>query len=165
MIKRLLIVVIVALVGLMGCEESNMSTWALTGQQTDLVAGVGIGDANGATIGLEVVYDISEGIEEDGWKPSKIGPYIEFNLSQVASITDTPEFSPIGDIIESFHAIPFIQLSILGSQDDSDIEPNWMAGTKFYLTPESQWPIIFAYRDGDNDRNGMFVGGSAMWRF
>ncbi len=163
MIKRLLIVVIVALVGLMGCKESSITAWTLTGQQTDLIVGVGIEDPCGTEIGVEAQYDVSEGIEEDGWVPTLIGPYITFNLSQDISIEDTPAVSPIRDIIESLHVRPYIKLALLGSQEDYRIQPQWSAGTKFFLTPESKWPIVIAYRDGDIGNNGMYIGGMGQF--
>lgn len=156
--KTIRMLLIVVLVGLMGCEESQMTVWTVTGQQTDLLARVGVEDSDGTEIGVEAMWDVSEDIEEDQWEPDLIGPYLIFNLSQEITITDTPEISPIKDLLESLNARPYTGIAILGSRLDSDIQPQYIGGTKFYLTPDSQWALAVEYTTGDVQPDEVYIG-------
>ena len=163
--KKVFGIMIVLLVVATGCQEEQMTAWVGTSQETDLNLWVGVLDDKGTTeIGVEAEYERSDGIEPS-YRPDRIGPYIIFWLTQEVTIEDTPEPSPLKDLLEALSARPYVGLNLMGVPDDGwrDIQPNIEVGSFFTIDPESDLGMYVAYKDGDNVVPGTYIGLAGRW--
>lgn len=143
-----------------GCNEEKMAIWTGTSQETDLCARAGIVSGKGTTeVGVEVEYDRTSDVEW-GPTPDRVGPYVIFWLTQDMTITDTPESSPLKDVLESLHARPYVGMNLLGGVDDGwrNIQPNFKVGTMFTSGDGDDIGVYVEYKDGDSVAPGMYVG-------
>jgi len=163
--KNCIVMLIMLLVVATGCQEEQMTAWVGTSQETDLNLRVGVLDDKGTTeIGVEAEYERSDGIEPS-YRPDRIGPYIIFWLTQEVTIEDTPEPSPLKDLLEALSARPYVGLNLMGVPDDGwrDIQPNIEVGSFFTIDPESDLGMYVAYKDGDNVVPGTYIGLAGRW--
>jgi len=161
--KKLAGILLMLLVAATGCQEEQITAWALTSQSTDLTARVGVENDN-VEIGAVAKYANSAEIEW-GPEPDYAGGYLIFHLTQDVTIEDTPDPSPLKDFLEALHAKPYAGLEILGEVTGSQrsVQPNWIAGTTFSMSEDANWFLVTEYVDGDQASGEMHVG--IMGRF
>lgn len=170
--KTVWIMTIVSCVLLMtavGCNENQrMTAWALSGQETDLDVRGGILDeltnVGGTEVGFTVKYARTNDIPW-GPEPDVIGGYLIFHLTQDVTIEDTPQASPLQDWLEALHARPYAGVELVGPIDGHQrkVQPNWILGSKFTLSEDSDWALVAEYLDGDQADGDVSVGG--MFKF
>lgn len=157
------------LVTFTGCNSNqHMTIWTLTGQDIDLTARVGVitenSDIGGTEVGVVAKYLTSSEISW-GPEPDYVGGYLLFHLTQEVSIEDTPEASPIKDMLESLNVCPYAGLELVGGIGEhfEKVQPNWILGTKFTIDTVSNWALVAEYVDGDQQAGGVHLG--IMGRF
>jgi len=145
-----------------GCSNTKTTGWVLSGSRTDLIARVGLeiqedGVLNHAEAGIVVKYGDSDEIK---WEPEIAGGYLLFHLTQDVTIEDTPSPSPIGPILEALHARPYAGLEIVGNTDSRvrNVQPNWIFGSRFGLSPDSSMSLVTEYSDGDQAAGDVYIG-------
>jgi hypothetical protein len=147
------IVMLTVLLVAAGC--GNMSTWVMTGQDTDLTTRVGIEAADGVEAGITAKWDCASEIEW-GPEPDQIGPYAILTASWLVSQEDTgPQAPPPMPWFEGLVAIPYAGVDFVDDVDNgnfSNLQPNWIFGTKFLLDPDGRVAIVAEYIDGDQAR-------------
>jgi len=151
--------VVVLLVAAAGCnEETRATAWVLSGQHTDLIARVGAENDN-TEVGAVVKYVHRDEIKW-GPEPDIAGAYLLFHLTQDVTIEDTLKPSPIGPVLEALHARPYAGLEVVGNTDSRarNAQPNWIAGTRFSLSPGSRVALVVEYTDGDQAAGDVFLG-------
>lgn len=164
MIKRiLLVVVIVCALCFAGCSEQQMTTTLMSGQDTDLVARLGVrrGDTE---IGGVIKYAVADTVTW-GPEPDFGGGYIIFHLTQDVTMEDTPSPSPLQPFLEALHARPYAGVELVADCDTSvdNVQPNWVFGTSFTLTEDNPWALVVEYCDGDQAAGDLFIGGQILF--
>ena len=156
--RYFLITACILLVAVCGCSENRITTWVMTGQDTDLVGRLGV-ENNGTEVGGVIKYGVSDDITW-GPEPEFAGAYLLFHLTQEVSIEDVGELSPLQPWLEQLHALPYAGLEVVGNTDSRfrNAQPNWIAGTKFVLDPEANVGLVVEYSDGDQARGDVYVG-------
>jgi hypothetical protein len=154
--KYLLTVLCTLLCGIVGCEEQQMTVWGITGQDTDLTARVGVLE-NNVEIGATAKYGVASEIEF-GPVPDRWGPYLLFHLTQVATIEDTPEPSPLQPFLEALHARPYAGVELVTNDELNDVQPNWIAGSTFTLSEDGNIGLVVEYLDGDSQSGDTHIG-------
>ena len=156
--KKVTGILIVLLLVAVGCNEDKMSVWGLTGHDT--VARV-LYDVDGIGLGATCKWPSSDEMKW-GPEPSVVGACAIVEASWEASATDVDPKAPIPVTwLENLHAVPYAGVEIVDYIDDdriSNIRPNWIAGSKFMLKPDSRAALVVEYIDGDQTRDVM-VGG------
>ncbi len=159
------------LVGVAGCNDNQrITTTALTGQSTDLVTRLGVVTEN-ADLGSTEVYVTAQYLRSSkipwGPEPDLAGMGIIFYPTFDVTITDTPQASPLQDMLESLHARPYALLEFVAPVDGEQrkVQPNWALGTLFVLDPVPNWGIKVEYVEGDQVEQDVLVGMSGEWRF
>ena len=154
MVWTMLLVLLVA-----GC--GNMSTWVMTGQDTDLTTRIGMEAADGVEVGLTAKWDQSSGIEW-GPEPEQIGPYAILTASWLIEQDDTGPAAPVPvSWLDGLVAVPYAGVDFVDDVDNgnfSNLEPNWIVGTKFLLDSDGNAAIVVEYVDGDQTRSDVNVG-------
>ena len=172
MCRKLMLVVIVALsLAVAGCSENqSMTMTALTGQNTDLTTRVGVLTEN-SDLGSTEVFATAKYLRgsEIAWgpEPDVAGVGIAFYPTFDMSITDTPQVSPLQDMLESLHARPYGLFELVAPLDGDQrkVQPNWALGTLFVIDPVPNWGVRVEYVEGDQIINDVLVGMSGVWRF
>ncbi|MHC4566459.1 MAG: hypothetical protein ACYTE3_11935 [Planctomycetota bacterium] len=148
-----------------GCNENKMTTWWMTGQDTDLVGRVGY-DLDGIEVGATGKWHPSSEIDW-GPEPDAVGAYMIIEASWEVRAEDTlePAPPPVG-WLDDFEVVPYGGLELIDDIDNgnfSNVQPNWIAGVKYKLGLEGAAAIVVEYVDGDQASGDVFVGG--MVRF
>ena len=153
-----LLTLICMVVLIAGCGEGNLAGTVMTAQNTDLAIRAGY-IVDNTEVGGVVKYVNSSEIEW-GPEPDLYGGYIIFHLTQDVSIKDTPEYSPLRPWLEALHAKPYAGLELVNNSwgDGLQIRPNWIAGTSFVLSEESNLALNVEYIDGDASSGDVFIG-------
>ena len=158
--KKIGLLIVLLVVAVTGCNEEQMTAWVGTSQETDLNLRVGVLDDKGTTeIGVEAEYERSAGIEPS-YRPDRIGPYVIFWLTQEITIEDTPEPSPLKNLLEALSARPYAGVNLMGVPEDGwrDIQPNISVGSFFTIDPASDLGMYVEYKDGDTVVPGTYIG-------
>lgn len=162
--KMMFVVAMMALLVVTGCSSKQRTTvHALTGQDVDLTARVGVITENeglgGTEVGFTAKYARSSEIAW-GPEPDLVGGYLLFHLTQEVSIEDLPDRSPVAGLLEALHARPYAGLELVGPIDGEQrkVQPNWIVGTKFTIAPVSNWALLTEYVDGDEQDGELSIG-------
>jgi hypothetical protein len=144
-----------------GCDRPGMSVWTMTGQNTDVKTRLGA-DFDGIELGGTLMWSPSDDIEW-GPEPSGVGGYVAVEASWLVQSVDTetpapPPISWLTNLIGiPYGAIEFVD--IVDNDNVSNLQPQWIAGTKFKLDPEGIAAIVVEYSDGDTLSGEVFIGG------
>lgn len=154
-------VMLTVLAGLLaGCGESRLTAWGLTGQDTDLTTRVGLEVVDGVEAGVTAKWVSANDIDW-GPEPDVIGPYVILTASWLVTQEDTgPQAPPPATWLEGLKMIPYAGVDFVDDVDNgnfSNLEPNWIFGTKFVLDPDGRVAIVAEYIDGDTPSD-VFAG-------
>jgi len=162
------IMAVVLLMTAVGCNDEQMTAWVLTSPNTDLQVQLGMEiqseDPNsiGKTeFGLVAVYETASEIPW-GPQPDRIGAYVDFFLTQLVQIEDSPQASPIKAFLDDLNAQPYAGLAILVDVDGEQrrVKSSWHVGTLFTLDKASNIGLAVQYADGPGiETGGVYVGG------
>lgn len=158
---KILTTVLIMLIVVSGCTDgTKLETSVLRGQHVDMKVLAGVSKDN-TGMGLLIGYnDIDDA--EWGPEPDFFGGYIQLDLTQDVTITDTPAYSPIKGILETLHAQPYIRAEFIRPVDRSvsidSLQPAWIAGTKFKVSQDGNFSFNVEYLDGDFGEEGVFLG-------
>jgi len=153
---RILLTIILALL-VVGCN-GNMSTSVMTSQNTDLSVRAGGFVEPNTEVGAVVKYATSDELDW-GFSPDIYGGYVLFHLTQEVSIEDTPEPSILQPFLESLKARPYAGLELTGDKRANyRVQPNWILGTSFGLSEESNVTLNVEYITGDTSPDDVFIG-------
>jgi len=158
--KVLGLLMVLSLVAIAGCEEGRMSAWALTSQDTDLIGRVGY-DVDGIELGATAKWHPADEIDW-GPEPQAVGAYciVEATWDVQATDTEPRAFAPVS-WLENLHATPYVGIEVIDDCDNdnlSNLQPNWIVGTKFRVKPDGKSAIIVEYVDGDQQRGDVSIG-------
>jgi len=145
-----------------GCQNSNLTAWGLSGHAADLVGRVGI-ERDDAEAGVTVKYWSSN--LDWGPSPDAAGAYFIYHLTQEITVEDTPETSPIQDVLESLNARPYAGFEFVtptGGRHRT-VDMNWILGTSFTADPDRRWAFVTEYTAGNGavsgrDNNVLSIG-------
>ena len=146
-----------------GCDSSNMTAWGLAGPDSDanLRFGTTLGEKGNAELDVELGWN-SSSFNNDG-TPDRIGAIFIYHLTQEIRWDDTPELSPIADVLEALRARPYIGVGGMMDRGDQRLEGKWAVGTTFADSPDMPWAFTVEYQDGDGlvtarDDSAVFFG-------
>jgi hypothetical protein len=147
---------------LAGCGDSQLTAWGLTGQRTDVTTRIGVRQGDAELFGT-VKYNRSSGADWDD--PDIAGGGVIFHLTQDGTITDTPDPSPIGPLLEALHVRPYAGIEVVGDTDarTRDFQENYIFGTAFTVGPDGNIALTVEYIDGSQTSSDVNVG--MMGRF
>ena len=154
--KKLIMIVCILLFA--GCN-GHISTWAFTSQDTDVKALIGYNDGwEAGVIGVwHPVDDVDWGPE-----PTGIGAYIGADTTWLISASDEPDKAPPPfSWLDGLHAVPYGRIEWLDSVDNdkvSNLQPQFVAGTRFLLDEQGLVAIAVQYSDGDQSSGNVFIG-------
>jgi hypothetical protein len=149
-----------------GCNEGAVSTWAVTGQNTDLTTRVGY-EVDGVEAGVVGKYHPSSGVDW-GPEPDVLGAYLIYHVTWDIQAADTPDAAPPPITwLQELHVVPYAGLELVDDADNGNfgnLQPNWIAGFKYMLDEDAQLAIVTEYADGDQVVDEEWSVG-IRWRF
>ncbi len=157
-----------ALVASAGCNDSNMSTWVMTGEDTDVKALLGTEVADGVIVGGLATWTSSSDVKW-GPEPTGVGFFAQVEASWVIQSEDTAPIAPIPVTwLKHLEAVPYARVEFLDDIENDNfgnLEPQWVLGTKFLLTPDGTVGLAAEYSDGDQAPSDVLFGGFLHLRF
>lgn len=159
--KLLLLILLSAMFVCVGCDGGKMSTWVLTGQDTDLKTLVGYNA--GVEFGGMATWTPTDDIEW-GPEPTGVGFYIGADTTWIVSATDTPDPAPFPiDLLDGLQTVPYGRVEFLDDIENDNfgnLEPQWVGGTRFLLNEDGDISIVVEYSDGDQASGDIYIGGN-----
>jgi hypothetical protein len=164
--KAVVTTIIILALLVAGCGSSQrLAVSCLSSSDNDLEVLLGVHEGN-AQAGIVGHFSAADDVEWNELTPDQLGGYVAFFLTQDVSITDTDEPSPLGPLLESLHAQPYIRFEALGPLRGSrrSVRPNYIGGTRFTMTPDGNIGVNVEYVTGDGVPTDVVrIGGS--WRY
>jgi hypothetical protein len=137
----------------------------MSSSDNDLATLIGVVDGN-AEAGLVGYFRTADDVEWNELTPDELGGYVALFLTQDATITDTEDPSPLGPLLESLHAQPYVRLEALAPLRGTHrfVRPNYIAGTRFTMTSDGNIAVNVEYVTGDGvPTDAVRVGGSVRF--
>lgn len=159
MVKRLMLVIVLALLVATGCNDTT--AWVMTAPDSDANFRLGTMVGENAEVVGEVGYD-SSSFNNDG-TPDRFGVLLIYHLTQELHWEDTPDPSPFAGILQALQARPYVGAGPMMARGDQRLEGKWVAGTTFADHPDRPWAFNMEYQDGDGmvtarDDSAVFFG-------
>ena len=147
-------------VALCGCDGGQIGTTVLTGQDTDMVARVGL-EKDGISGGIVAKWTPSSEMEW-GPEPDQIGAFVILEATWDVQATDTPDVAPAPITwLEELHMIPYVGLELIDDCDNDNfgnLQPNWIVGAKYMVNPDGNMAIVTEYVVSDLVPDDVYVG-------
>ena len=145
---------------LCGCNENQIGTTVLTGQDTDLTARVGYG-GDGVEAGVVAKWTPSSDIAW-GPEPDQVGLYVTVDATWILSAEDTPAFAPVPLLwLEQLDVTPYAGVEFVDDCDNgnfSNLQPNYIFGLRYTASEYENVAIVTEYVDGDQVSGDVLVG-------
>ena len=159
MVRKWILAVVACLL-LAGCGESQVSTWVLTGQDTDTKALVGV-NMDGVEVGGVATW---HPIDDATWGPEPTGAgfYVGADVSWILSAEDTPNASPIPiSFLDGLNAVPYGRIEWLDDCDNgnfSNLEPQFIGGMRFLLDEKGRVALVAEHSSGEQAPDDVYIG-------
>lgn len=158
MSKKLIAMLIVLLVAA-GCND--VSTWVMTGQDTDVKALVMTEVADGVLVGGLATWTPSADVKW-GPEPTGVGVCAQLEASWVIQAEDTKPMAPVPITwLSHLEVAPYARVEFLDDIENDNfgnLEPQWILGTKILLMPDGNVGLATEYSSGDQAPDDTYVG-------
>ena len=150
MVKSVRITLLLVLLLVAGCGSGQVSTWALTAQDTDAKVLVGYND--GWEAGVVATWHPTDDIPW-GPEPTGIGGYVGADTTWLLTAEDTHESAiPPFSWLDGLRAVPYGRLEwldLVENDNFGNLELKAVAGTRFLLDEKGRASIAVEYNEDD----------------